>query len=56
MNLICIILRDDVDIKYFLDFVLISKLVDLNKVVILCDMGVGVGFLLIFLLIVFFNI
>lgn len=55
-NLTRITSRDDADIKHFLDSVLISKLVDLNKVVTLCDMGAGAGFPSIPLLIVFPNI
>lgn len=55
-NLTRITSRDDADIKHFLDSVLISKLVDLSKVVTLCDMGAGAGFPSIPLLIVFPNI
>ena len=52
-NLTRITSRMDADIKHFLDSVLLSKLIDMDQDLKLCDMGAGAGFPSIPLLIVF---
>lgn len=55
-NLTRITSREDADIKHFLDSVIISKLLDFNQSISICDMGAGAGFPSIPLLIVFPNL
>lgn len=54
MNLIVIIEEKEVYLKYFYDFVLLVFFEDFVSDKVICDVGVGVGFLSIFLKIVFF--
>lgn len=55
-NLTRITSKDDADIKHFLDSLYISKLLDFNQNLTICDMGAGAGFPSIPLLILFPNI
>ena len=53
INLTAITIKEDVYLKHFYDSLTISKVIDLNKIDSLCDIGTGAGFPGIVLKIVF---
>lgn len=56
INLTAITLKQDVYLKHFYDSLTITKVIDLNKVESLCDIGTGAGFPGIVLKIIFPNL